>query len=407
MTPTMTRSEAIAAADRILKQRAFTKEDRARADTLITYAMALPPDDGGAAMQSRALELAREFPPEPKQTPDDYKRAFRSYLAYGKHAPLRALQLLEQRRQEQRDMDSGAGAYPGSGSGYFVTTLFENQLWSILKAYDRLFDQDVVTWIPSTTGGPWALPNFDDTSASASIVDQNTQSPSNDFGAMSSVQFPACPTWRTGMIKASIELAQDSAFPLEAALARAFAIRFARGLGANFVASLMSSAVSSGQTVIGDDSQAVPDPSTQIGYADLLNLMEAVDPIYASAPSAGWVMNFKSLISLLGLRDKQNHPMLPTAHNDKGDFLIFERPVFICPSMANFGSGNQPIAYGDLKRFVCRNVTGALGVLRSDELYAASGQVGFQGYMRAQGTLVLNLNESPVGPYPVKYIQQP
>jgi HK97 family phage major capsid protein len=407
----MTREQALANADSILKQRNFTKEDSARVESLLNYAGALPRRDE-EAVRLRAAQLGKEMhvesEPEPKA--EVYKRAFLSYLLLGEEGmPAADKRLLMDSFAKQRvnqRMDSTGGAYPGSMSGFLTPTLFEKQLISQLKAYDRICDDSVVTWFSSTKGGPWALPDLDDTIAEATIVSQGSMSAQTDIGAVGSVQFNTCPTWRSGIIPVSIELEQDSAFALIDALSGAFGVRFARGIGKSFVAELMSKAAPSGQTVIGDDSQAVPDPTSQVGYEDLLNLVASVDPAYGSAPSAGWLMTFRTLISLLGLRDKANRPLLPIERNSSGDFVILDRPVFISPSMDNIGSGKKPIAYGDLKRFIVRHVTGSTTVARYNEIYATSGQVGFQGYMRAQGTLALTTAASPVS-YPVRYLVQP
>jgi len=57
-----------------------------------------------------------------------------------------------------------------------------------------------------------------------------------------SVAFPRCPTWRSGHIRASLELAGDSAFNLGQLPADSFARRFARGIGAAFITTLFSDA---------------------------------------------------------------------------------------------------------------------------------------------------------------------
>jgi HK97 family phage major capsid protein len=397
----MTRSNAIAAADKILKQRSFSKEDKARAETLITYATALPPDDAGDVRQ-RVAELAQE-----RQTSQDFNNAFNRYLVSGEEGcSMRELQLLQQRQAEKRDMTSGAGNYPGSPSGYLTSTLFEAEVWMALQQYDRLFDDNVVSWFTSGRGGPWQIPMDNDLAASAVIVSQDTASPPVDLGPLGQVSFPTAPTWRSGALRASVELDQDSAIALPKFLSEAFAKRFARGIGASFVAALVASSASSGQTVIGDDSQTSPNPTSQVGYRDLLNLIESVDPAHGANPGAGWVCNFSTLISLLALRDKQNRPMLPVAHNDKGDFLIFERPVFLCPSMQSMGAGNIPLMYGDLKRFCARRVLGSLWLLRSQERYLEMGQVLFEGYVRCNGVLAVDGNVASPS-YPILYLQQP
>src|SRR5262249_60216237 len=98
-----------------------------------------------------------------------------------------------------------------------------------MKQYDQLFD--VVTWLPTESGAKFSIPSMDDTATSAVMVSESTQNAQDDFTDISAVNFDQSPMWRTGNIKVSLELLQDSGVDLEQLFADRFAVRFARGLG--------------------------------------------------------------------------------------------------------------------------------------------------------------------------------
>jgi HK97 family phage major capsid protein len=205
-----------------------------------------------------------------------------------------------------------------------------------------------------------------------------------------------------------MEFDQDSAFDLENLLARIFAVRFRRGIGPNFVNTVLSAAASSGQTVIGDDNQTSPNPATQVGVADLFNLANALDPSYAESDRCGWVMNWKTLLYLLNLRDKNGRRMLPTDRDAAGRLTIFEKPVFVSPSMQDIGHSQKPILFGALDRIIVREVTNSLAIKRFSERYAEFAAVSFEGFWRLDcGLQRTQLSRSPVtySPSPVLYLQ--
>lgn len=76
------------------------------------------------------------------------------------------------------------------------------------KQTDRLFDPGVVSVI-ETPGGPHSVPNANDTGNAATLVTQGAQSVIAE-PLLGVVAFGTAPTWRSGGVRISIELAQDS-----------------------------------------------------------------------------------------------------------------------------------------------------------------------------------------------------
>ena len=85
-------------------------------------------------------------------------------------------------------------------------------------------------------------------------------------------------------------------------------------------------------------------------------------------------------------------------HDDKGNFLLLEKPVYICPSMPAPAAGATPVAFGDFSRLVLRIVKDSGAMIRATEFpgLAEYACVGFQGYMRAEAAVLLDSNQSPM-----------
>jgi HK97 family phage major capsid protein len=300
-----------------------------------------------------------------------------------------------------RDMESGQGAYPGSVSGFFAPVAFIDEVFRMLKSADRIFDPDVSRFIETDKGGPVSIPNVDDTSSAATIVSQGQQDVETEPRSLGQLMFLTCQTWRSGIIKVSVEF-EDSAIPLEPEFTNEFGKRFARGIGSFCVAQLLSQAqqgaVAAGSSA-NDGSTATGGNS--VGTADLHNLLASVNESYLSSAKAYWLMTFNTWQTLLQITDKIGRPIIHEMYNDRGEPLLFGKPVATCPSMPAIGPNNTPIAVGDFSRFIIRLVKNSLRVRRDDERWAETLQIGFQAFWRVDASLQMTSGADS----PVKYLQ--
>jgi len=191
-------------------------------------------------------------------------------------------------------------------------------------------------------------------------------------------------------------------------LSAVFAIRFARGIGKRNVQNLLAgAALGTVATGSSDTDGSHADGSDSVGYGDLLNLMDALDPAYIASEKCGWVMSFGTLIQLMKVKDQVNRPVFHFKTNSNGDLTLFEKPIRICPSMQAIGTsgspvvGNIPIIFGDLGRFVVRQVGDSMAMIRSIELYAEYDQSWFDGRLRVQSGVLWQQTAVP----PLVYLQ--
>src|SRR5271157_896064 len=384
-TKTDAREALLARAQELLSKASFSKEDAARAGGL--------------------MDLADRLPQGPAQTEDD--RDFETWLRNGS--------LKSEARhfnKEARDM----GVTMPNWGGWFVPATFADALFEAMKAYDALFDKNVITWFETRNGSPCVWPSWDDTQNASQIIAENQQEPGgagidgqvippSDTNSPAPGFLSRASTWRTGEVKVSIEMLQDSGFDVVNLLTRSFALRHARGISPSLITILLNIAKLG---VIAQGSSANTGGSetggVSIGWDDLCNLRKSVNPAYRASPKCYWLMNDNTLAALDSTIDKYGRPLLQQAYNGQGVRSILGYPTGICPSMPNIGPNAKPIAFGDMSRFVFRVVTPSVGIRAYRERFADYMQMAYKSFLRCNATLV---NAATCeADAPVKYLLQ-
>ena len=225
---------------------------------------------------------------------------------------------------------------------------FCGHVHGIAETTDELFD--AATLFETDYGTSCGFPTDDDTSSSASLVAENAQSVTNSPVAFDNVAFGRCPTWRSGHIVTSMELAADSAYPLSTVLAGMFGRRMARGVGAQFITNLIADS----------DVGVTAAAQGSVTGDELLDLIASVDPAYAV--NGGFLLNISTLTGLRKAKASTAGCYLIDIDRDPntGRTTLFDYPVYISPSLANMGASAKPIAFGDLSRFIRRQVRNSL-----------------------------------------------
>jgi HK97 family phage major capsid protein len=368
---TRTSSELLTEADSILSQPNLSKENAARAEQLITLADSQTDKTElrrRATMAAHSRELGRRHvetvqTPEANLTEDE---AFRHYLLSGKEARAQAV---------------GTDA----AGGYITPQSFTDSVEVMLRKTDGLFD--AATLFEPSRGTPINYPILEDSAASnaATVVSENGTSVSGPDLLFADVAFGRVTTWRSGLIRASMELVGDSQTNFEQLFARAIGVRFASGIGASFVSTLLTQATS-GVTAAS--------PTAVIGD-ELYTLIDSVDEAYQG--NASWLMRRSTLTAIRKLKASTGGEYLfPEARDAQGFPLLLGYRVYISPSMGALSTGAKPISFGDHSRFVRRQVRNSLVVKTYVERYAEFGQIGYEGYVRSDGALLKTSTTVPV-----------
>jgi len=224
---------------------------------------------------------------------------------------------------EKRDINEGGdqtqhiGTY--SSLGFFVPTGFVNRIEQATKYFAPLTEDGIFQVIKTSTGAALPFPVSDDTANAATIVGEG--------GAVSEVDTTAnhiklgAYKLSSGVIKASFELLQDSAFDIEGWLSERFGERFGRGLE-NFLTNgsgsgaqptgLLTALSNTGAPTTSATGSNANDGSgatgaTSIGTNDLINLEHSIDPTYRR--NAKYMFNDSTLASVKRLLDKFGRPL--------------------------------------------------------------------------------------------------
>jgi HK97 family phage major capsid protein len=340
-----------------------------------------------------------------------HKRAF----AFGKYlrGGFAACSDAEKRSIEFRDgvvegapMLAHIGSY--SGLGFLVPTGFANKIEQATKYFAPLMEGGVFGRMDTATGQPIPFPVSNDTGNSAVIVGEAGSIDEKDITA-SHIEFAAYKL-TGGVIKASVELLQDSAFDLEQWLADQFGVRYGRGLenyltngtGSAQPTGLLTAVAASGATPIVAQGSSESTGGAQtgvnsIGYSDLVNLEHSVDPSYRRG--AKYMFHDLTLAAIKKIVDKYGRPLWAAGISVDAPDTINGYPYVINQAFPQIAASNVTVAFGDLSKFLVRKVSG-VAVQRLEELFALNGQVGFISNMRVDSNLL------DAGTHPVNVLMQ-
>jgi HK97 family phage major capsid protein len=187
----------------------------------------------------------------------------------------------------------------------------------------------------------------------------------------------------------SEELLTDAAFGLDSYLAQELGesigvleeTGYAVGDGSG--KPLGIAAATSGVTV----SQAATGNATSFTYAALLNFVYALP--YQYRRNAAWIFSDSAVRNLYAMVDGQQRPLWNINVATTGPDTFLGYPVYTSPDLAAMAASAKSGIFGDIRRgYMIRRVNG-FSLQRQQELYSNNGQVGFRGFERVDGRVVL------------------
>lgn len=296
-------------------------------------------------------------------------------------------------RTGQKNMDlvelRAQGTAPDSAGGYLVPDGFRAKLIERMKAFGGILN--AVENITTTSGNPLPWPTLDDTANSGEIVAEHGTGVGGADVVFGTASLGAYKYMSLGAgalpLRVSVELLQDSAFDIEGLLARVMGKRIRRSMAVHAVSGTGTGQPLGIATGAGGYNLAA---TTTITYAQLLNIVHAIDPDYRDG--ASWAFNDASLATIQGLVDTTGRPLLQS-QNDGIDVArnggtLLGYPVTIDQAFANNAGDDVTFGvFGDLKEaYIWRNVKDVTLVVDPFGR-AANGQVQFTAWARADGTV--------------------
>lgn len=344
-----------------------------------------------------------------------YRRAFMNFLRVGENrlsetdrAILSEYVPKEGRSVTEGNVQNMFGSY--SSLGYFVPQGFVYDVEQATKWFAPLMSGDVFTIMDTATGNPLPWPISNDTTNSGYIVGEGAVTNELDITA-SFVKFGAY-KFTSGLVQASLELIQDSAFPLESWLAQQFGVRLGRafeymltqgeGVTSGEPTGLLTAVATGGGTPIiaagsSESTGGAQTGANSIGYSDLVNLEHAVDPSYRR--NGKFMFHDQTLSSLQRIIDKYGRPLWTPGVAAGVPDRILGYEYVVNQSMPQIAASNVTVAFGDMKKYVVRRVKD-FSVIVLRERYAELGIQGYLGFSRIDGNLL------DAGTHPIAVLQQ-
>lgn len=294
--------------------------------------------------------------------------------------------ILFSNRSEERALS----ATTGTAGGYTVPQGFYDQLQEAKKWYGGILNCCNV--FSTDQGNPLPIPTMNDTSNLGEIIAENTAASNQDI-SFGQVMLNAY-KYSSKIVLVPIELLQDSAFDVEGYLARKLGERIGRIQNQHFTVgtgTAQPQGIVTGATL---GKTGATGQTTSITYDDLIDLEHSVDIAYRD--NAMYMMHDQTLKALKKLKDGYGRPLwLPgLAYKEADTINGFKYQVNNdIPQMA---ANAKSLLFGDCMNYWVRNVK-AVQVIRFNEKFMDSGQVGFLAFARADGKLV------DAGMHPIAY----
>ena len=264
--------------------------------------------------------------------------------------------------------------------GYLVPDEFENTLVEALEE-ENIFRQ--MAKIIQTSSGDRKIPVVA-TKGTASWMDEERAYPESDdsFGQVS------IGAYKLGtMIKVSEELLNDSVFDLQSYITREFARRIgSREEEAFFTGNGTGKPLGILAATGGAETGITAASATAVTADELIDLYYSLRSPYRR--NAVWTLNDSTVKAIRKLKDGNGQYLWQPGITAGAPDMILGRPVRTSTYMPEIAAGAKTIAFGDFSYYWIADRQGR-SFKRLNELFAATGQVGFLASQRVDGKLVL------------------
>ena len=190
----------------------------------------------------------------------------------------------------------------------------------------------------------------------------------------------------TDLIRVSVELLQDAAFPLEQYIANEFARAFGIAEEQAFCVGTGSGQPTGIFTANGGTVGVTAAANNAVTADELINLVYALKAPYRR--NAKFLMNDATISAIRKLKDGNGvylwQPSLQAGEPDK----LLGYDLYTSPYVPTMAAGAFTVAFGDFRNYWIADRAGRT-VQRLNELYATNGQVGFVATERVDGKVIL------------------
>lgn len=271
-----------------------------------------------------------------------------------------------------------------AGGGYTVPTELANEIIKSMKAWGPMYDEDVCTVLPTTSGNPIDMPTLDDT---AQTVDKHTEAGApTDDGSRDAVfgkKTLSAHAYDTSWVKFSYELAQDSIFAFETLLGGLLGERLGRR--ANTELTVGDGSGDPQGIVVGSSLGKTSAATAAITYDEVIDFVHSVDPAYRGSPKVGFQFHDTTLAALRKLKDAEGRYIWSAGDVQQGvPGTILGYRYRINQAMDTLAAAKKVMIFGDHAKYFVRKV-GGIVLFTARERFAPD--IGLLGLVRLDGRL--------------------
>ncbi|MCW2767533.1 MAG: family phage major capsid protein [Nocardioides sp.] len=308
-----------------------------------------------------------------------YARAFDAYARGGaQELNTEQRNLLLANSVDDPELRAQATTSGGAG-GYLIPPGYRAIIIEKMKAFGGLLNYATV--INTSTGNPLQWPTVDDTGNVGVLqAEGTTVSPvSLTFGTATLGAY----MYTSGIVLASLQILQDSIFPLDTWLPEHLGTRIGRKVAAD----LISGTGSSQPLGVATNAPVKVTGAAGFGitYNNLIDLEHSLDPAYRQ--NCRFLMNDTTLSVIRKIVDGYGRPLWVPVPVPGMAPTINGQPYAIDQGMAAPGASTKSILFGDFARaYLVRHVLD-MQMVRFGERYMDLLQVGFMAFTRLDATL--------------------
>lgn len=267
--------------------------------------------------------------------------------------------------------------------GYTVPSEIAAMVIDKLKAFGGM--REVAEIISTESGNALNFPTSDGTSEVGEIVGENAAA------TLGEVTFGTIPLnvfkYSSKKIALPVELIQDSAIDVIAFVVDRLATRIARKQNSDFTIGGGTTLPDGIMLKAATGKTGTTGQTLTVIYDDLVDLKHSVNRAYRS--SAKFMMNDLSVAIVSKLKDTTGRPIWVPAVDVGAPDTLLGHAVQINDDVAVMAASAKSIAFGDLSKYMIRDVANSTSLRRFDDsAFALLGQVGFCGWTRSGGNLI-------------------
>lgn len=283
-----------------------------------------------------------------------------------------------------RDPKAGREAFAAlqvgtdSEGGYAVGETWANELIESAREFGVI--RSLATVIRTSDGSPIHYPTIATFPTAALTAEEASYTESEPtFGEK------VLGAYKYGVIaKVSDELRQDALFDIDALVQRLSGQAITIAEDAKFVAGTGSSQPQG--AAVGASAGVTAASATAITAAELVDLYHSLLSPYRA--NASWVLKDSTALLVRKLADSTGQYLWQPGLQAGMPDTLLGRPVYTDTNVAAAATGNISVLFGDFKRGYVVREAGGVTVKVLEELYAATGQVGYRVDRRSDGAVV-------------------